>query len=127
MNQSSLSNKERALDFLNLIITGKIREAYKKHVAQNFKHHNAYFPGDAESLMKGMEESQDNFPNKKFHTHHALQDGEMVAVFSHVILEADKLEVGVVHIFKFNAGLIEEMWDIGQQVPADSPNDNGMF
>jgi hypothetical protein len=33
----------------------------------------------------------------------------------------------VVHTFRFEGDRIAELWDIGQPVPADSVNDNGMF
>ena len=31
------------------------------------------------------------------------------------------------HIFRFAGDRIVEMWDVGQEVPASSPNTNGMF
>ena len=37
------------------------------------------------------------------------------------------LGAAVVHIFKFEGNLIVELWDMGQAVPEDSPNENGMF
>ena len=35
--------------------------------------------------------------------------------------------VAVVHVFRFEGDRIAEFWDIGQPVPKDSPNANGMF
>jgi predicted SnoaL-like aldol condensation-catalyzing enzyme len=35
--------------------------------------------------------------------------------------------VAVVHIFRFQGDRIAELWDIGQPVPQDSPNQAGMF
>jgi predicted SnoaL-like aldol condensation-catalyzing enzyme len=32
----------------------------------------------------------------------------------------------LVHIFRFDGGLIAELWDIGQPVPEDSPNERGL-
>jgi hypothetical protein len=32
-----------------------------------------------------------------------------------------------VHIFRFQNDLIAELWDIGQAVPENSPNQFGMF
>jgi predicted SnoaL-like aldol condensation-catalyzing enzyme len=39
----------------------------------------------------------------------------------------DGKEHAVVHIVRFDGEKIAEMWDVGQAVPADSPNENGMF
>jgi predicted SnoaL-like aldol condensation-catalyzing enzyme len=38
-----------------------------------------------------------------------------------------KKEVRRVHIFRFDGDRIAEPWDIGQPVPAESVNTNGMF
>jgi hypothetical protein len=32
-----------------------------------------------------------------------------------------------VHILRFERGRIVEMWDLGQEIPEDSPNALGMF
>jgi hypothetical protein len=45
------SHKDVAIDFLGLVASGKVREAYEKHVGAGFRHHNPYFRGDAASLM----------------------------------------------------------------------------
>jgi hypothetical protein len=31
------------------------------------------------------------------------------------------------HLFRFEAGKIVELWDLGQPMPAESPNKDGMF
>jgi hypothetical protein len=33
----------------------------------------------------------------------------------------------VVHLFRFQGDKVVEMWDLGQAVPADSPNQDGIF
>lgn len=41
---------------------------------------------------------------------------------------ADKPQaIAVVHLFRFVEGRIVELWDIGQPVPEQSPNEYGMF
>ena len=37
------------------------------------------------------------------------------------------VRAAVVHFFRFEKGRIAEMWDVGQEIPSDSPNENGMF
>jgi len=50
-----------------------------------------------------------------------------VVVHSHVMLKSNDLGVAVVHIFRFEKGRIVELWDLGQPVPENSPNQYGMF
>jgi predicted SnoaL-like aldol condensation-catalyzing enzyme len=35
--------------------------------------------------------------------------------------------MAVVHILRFEGGKIVEMWDVGQEIPKDSPNALGVF
>ncbi len=35
--------------------------------------------------------------------------------------------MALVHIFHFKGDRIDELWDIGQPVPQDCPNQHGMF
>lgn len=124
---SSLSHKEKAITFLQLVAQGNVREAYQQYISPNFSHHNPYFPGDANSLMLAMEENADKNPNKKLDIKLSIQEGDLVTVYSHVKQNPDDLGGAVVHIFRFQDNLIVEMWDVGQAIPENSPNENGMF
>lgn len=121
------SRKEKAVSFLQLVASGNVREAYQKYIGSGFRHHNPYFRGDAESLMLAMEENAGKNPNKIFEVKLTLEEGDIVAVHSHVKQNQDDLGGAVVHIFRFQNDLIVELWDVGQPIPEDSPNENGMF
>jgi len=123
----SKTYKEIALDFLYLAAKGDSREAFSRYVGKNFKHHNVYFKGDAETLMTAMEESAKQIPDKIFEVKRALEDNDLVAVHSHVRLTPESLGYAVMHIFRFDEGKIAELWDFGQEVPANMVNENGMF
>jgi len=120
--------KDAAIAFLKLAASGQVNEAYEKHVARDFRHHNAYYPGDRDSLMKGMQENSEQFPLKVFDVKRAIEEGEFVAVHSRVKMTGTAQDIAVVHILRFGRdGRIVEMWDIGQQVPAETPNKYGVF
>jgi len=121
------NHKEAALDFLNMVVAGKIEEAYAKHVDMGGKHHNAYFPAGFPALKKAMIEAHTQFPNKRFSTKHVLGDGDLVAVHSHMALIPGEKEVAVVHLLRFQGNKIVEMWDCGQILSTDSPNKDGVF
>jgi predicted SnoaL-like aldol condensation-catalyzing enzyme len=121
------SLKDRAVSFLRLAGSGKVREAYDRYVGSDFRHHNAFFRGDRESLMKAMEENAAKNPDKVLDVKLALQDGNYVAVHSHVRQNAPDRGAAVVHIFRFEDDRIVELWDLGQAIPQDSPNRHGMF
>lgn len=123
----SQTNKEMAKDFLHLASKGKSREAFGLYVAQKFKHHNVYFKGGADTLMIAIEENAKKNPNKVFEIQRALQDGDFVAVHSHIKQNPGDPGAAVIHIFRFEVGRIVELWDFGQAVPSEVVNENGMF
>lgn len=120
-------NRDKALLFLKLASTGQVREAYSKFVGPEFKHHNPYYEGSAQSLMTGMEENARQNPDKSLEVKRAIAEGEFVAVHSHVRQKLGDPGGAVVHIFRFENGRIVELWDVGQAIPEDSPNQHGMF
>ena len=124
---SNQSRAEVAKDFLRLAASGKAREAFERHVTPDFRHHNAWFPGDGPSLMKAMDENAKQNPDKELTIYRVVEDGDQVATFAHVRHHKGEAGAAVVHFFRFEGDRIAELWDVGQEVPADSPNKNGMF
>jgi len=97
-----MNKKDIATLFLELVASGNVREAYDKYVHQDFKHHNAYFKGDRESLL--------------------------VATHSRLLrADSNAPEIAAVHIFRFQDGKIIEEWEVSQEALKDSPNKNGIF
>ena len=123
----SSSKKDNAITFLKLAASGKVDEAYDNYIAPNFRHHNAYFAGDAESLKAGMAEAHKQFPNTTLEVQHAWEDGDLVAVHSRVSHGPDQPDISVVHMFRFEGDQVAELWDVGMEAPKDSPNKNGLF
>ncbi|WP_043933250.1 nuclear transport factor 2 family protein [Bacillus sp. EB01] len=123
----SNSLKDKAVSFLQLVATGEVREAYSRYVSPDFRHHNPYFRGDAESLMLAMEENAGENPNKTLQVKHVVEEGDNVMIHSHIKQKQDDPGAAVVHIFRFYDDFIVEMWDVGQPIPENSPNENGAF
>ncbi|GKU27415.1 nuclear transport factor 2 family protein [Clostridium folliculivorans] len=118
--------KEIAKAFLQGVVTDKVREVYDLYTLPNFKHHNVFFSGDRESLLQGMLQSNEMFPNKKLTIKLAVAESPYVTLLSHVQITEGK-EVTVVHMYRFEGEKIAEMWDISQEIPQNSPNENGVF
>ncbi len=121
------NKKEAAQHFLKLTAEGKSREAFKLYASQDFKHHNVYFKGDANTLMTAMEEDAKINPDKIFEIQRALEDGDLVAVHSRFRQKTNELDWAVMHIFRFEKGKIVELWNFAQAAPVEMINENGMF
>lgn len=121
-----MGKKDIAESFLRLASSGQVREAYEMYVHPDFRHHNAYFKGDRESLLRGMEENAKEFPNKAYEALRMLEEGDLVAIHGKVMLSPDS-EWSVIHIFRFEGDRIIELWEASQETVKDSPNENGVF
>lgn len=128
MTQSTTgSRKEAAVDLLRLAACGKVREAYDRYVAPNFRHHNPYFRGDAASLQAGMAANAAECPTKVFEVRRALcrrgSRGRACARPAHT----GRADIALIHIFRFEGDRIAEMSEAAQPVPATSANEHEMF
>ena len=121
------TRKQAAVEFLQLVVAGRIDEAYQKHVDLQGKHHNPFYPAGFPALKQAMLENHVNFPSKQLIVKNVLGDGDMVAVHSHIVLRPGEPGIAVVHLFRFLCDRIVEMWDYGKPVPTDSPNKDGAF
>jgi predicted SnoaL-like aldol condensation-catalyzing enzyme len=123
----SNKNKDVAVSFLEMASTGKVDEAYSKFVGDGFKHHNPYFEGSAEALHAAMKENAIQNPRKAINVKRVIAEGGFVMVHFLVKHTPDELGAAVMQIFRFENGKIVEMWDLGQEIPEESPNQHGMF
>ncbi|MBI5964366.1 MAG: nuclear transport factor 2 family protein [Chloroflexi bacterium] len=120
-------NKDTAVSFLEMASTGKVDEAYSKFVGDGFKHHNPYFEGSAEALHAAMKENAIQNPGKAIDVKRVIAEGEFVVVHFLVKHKPGELGAAVMQIFRFENGKIVEMWDLGQEIPEETPNQHGMF
>jgi predicted SnoaL-like aldol condensation-catalyzing enzyme len=118
-------HKDAAKSFLKMAGLGRVQEAYDQYVAPSFMHHNQYFKGDRQSLLTAMQKAT---PNKAIEIKHVYEDGDTVITHSLVTRQdPESPDIAVVHIFRFEQDRIAELWDLGQPISKDSPNENGMF
>jgi predicted SnoaL-like aldol condensation-catalyzing enzyme len=122
------NKKEMAISFLKMAATGDVEEAYRKFIAPDFIHHNQYYRGDRETLKAGMITANVASPNKSIEVKMVLEDGDKVMTLSKVTRKEPGAEdIAVVHIFRFENDCVAELWDLGQMISKDSPNENGPF
>ena len=120
-----MNPKSIAIAFLTACAAGRVQEAYDKYVSPAFIHHNQYFKGDRQSLLNAMHEAAVSSPNRSFNVKQSFVDGDRVCTFSEVV--KDDMVIAVMHICRFEGDKIAEMWDVGQVIAKDCPNENGVF
>ncbi len=121
------SNRNIAISFLDLVIQGRVREAYDKYVSQNLIHHNPYFEGTREALFEAMDADSKEHPNKLIDIKMIIEEENLVTTYSHIQPTPDSLGFAAVHIFRIKSNQIVEMWDVVHAITDESPNNHGMF
>ena len=116
----SLERKSIAQNFLTLVGTGEVVKAYNQHVSSDFIHHNQYFKGDRESLRLAMIDAHKENPNQSVDVKTTFAEGDFIICHSHIV--NDKMQIAVVHIFRFVGSKIVELWDLGQVIEPEGVN-----
>ena len=123
---STEERKRTAVNFLRLAREGN-RAAAEQLVAIGARHHNPYFQAGMPALLDAISAAAETSPNRESDVKRILADGDYVVVHSHVRHSPGVPGAAVVHIFRFDGDRIAELWDVGQPVPVDNPNADGMF
>jgi len=120
-------HKTAAREFLNLVVAGRIEEAYRRFIDMQGRHHNPHVPEGLPALKESMIDNHSRFPGKQITIRNVVGEGDLVAAHSLIVLNPGGETLSAVHLFRFRAGRIVEMWDCVQPVPADLPNKDGAF
>ncbi len=121
-----MDNAQRARDFLEAARAGNIAVA-RAMVTATALHHNMYFAAEMTVLIDAIAAASVQFPDSTFTPKRIITDGDMVVIHSHVTHQPGAVGMAVFHMLRFDGELIAELWDVGQAISADSPNQAGMF
>jgi predicted SnoaL-like aldol condensation-catalyzing enzyme len=102
-------------------------EAVAKYIGPNYRQHNPGSADGSESLITTMKWFTQNFPELRMETKRIIAEGDLVVLHSHLILKPGDRGSAVVEIFRLENGKIVEHWDVAQEIPEKSANDNTMF
>lgn len=121
-----MSHTDTALAFIRHAQRGDIAAA-SALVTPQARHHNMYFPAGMNILIEAIASAHVAFPDSTFTPKHIVANDDMVVIHSHVTHTVGDRGMSVFHMFRFQNGLIAEMWDVGQAISADCPNIDGLF
>jgi predicted SnoaL-like aldol condensation-catalyzing enzyme len=135
-NDANKSRKKIAVEFLNLVGSGKPKDGLR-FFTPDCKTHNPYVAGNITELIDAMIAVQKqgsegiikgSKADFKLIISHVLAEGDLVAAYTQ-IASSKPSEGGLrqVHLFRFSGEKIVEYWDITQMVPENAPNAIGAF
>ena len=105
----------------------KPEEAAAKHLGPYYRQHNPGAADGAESYVAFMKRLAQTYPDFRMETKRIIAEGDYVVLHSHLIRKPGDRGMAVVDIFRLENGKIVEHWDVVQEVPETSVNNNTMF
>lgn len=121
-------NKQNAIDFYDMMFNQcEPREAIERYAGAEYIQHNPHVADGKDAFIEYFERMAAEYPGKKTVFKRAFADGDHVILHCHQIWP-DDLEYAGIDIFRFDSdGKVVEHWDVLQELPETSKNDNGMF
>jgi predicted SnoaL-like aldol condensation-catalyzing enzyme len=105
----------------------KPEEAVAKYLGPHYRQHN---PGSADGpdfFIAFVKRFAQAYPQFRLESKRIIAEGDYVVLHSHLILKPGDRGSAVVDIFRLENGKIVEHWDVVQEVPETSANNNTMF
>ena len=127
MIQDPKLNKKNAIDFYRMAYLGEPRAAIERYVGEEYIQHNPLVGDGKAPFIEYFESMAEEYPNKQIEFVRAVAEGNLVAVHTHQVWPGSE-EYVTMDIFRFDKnGKIVEHWDVVQEIPDVSKNENTMY
>jgi predicted SnoaL-like aldol condensation-catalyzing enzyme len=121
-------NKRTVVEFLDLAFNGRNpEEAAKRYIGASYTQHNPTAADGIGGFLALARHFLDELADLHLDFKRVIAEGDLVAVHVHGTRSADDPGVASIDIFRLHDGKVVEHWDVSQDVPEVSANDNGMF
>lgn len=120
-------NKEVVKAFYEAAINNKDYASAEQYMGSYYKQHNPMAEDGKEGFKKYIDYLRIAFPNSHSEIKRIMAEDDYVILHVHSIKVPDTRGQAIVDIFRLENGKIVEHWDVIQDVPEKSANENGMF
>lgn len=110
----------------------EVGQAFRRYVGPDYRQHNPHVADGVAGAVAALTRlTHELYPELRMDVKRTLAQGDLVAVHSRFTHRAaDRAGSGgeaVVDLFRLEHGKIVEHWDVVEEVPGESANDNSMF
>jgi predicted SnoaL-like aldol condensation-catalyzing enzyme len=120
------ANKKLVTAFYERVLNQKDIAAIDEYVGP-YKQHNPKAGDGPEGLKGYIAYLRENSPKSHSEIKKVLADGDYVILHVHAVREPGARGLAIIDIFKVDNGRIVEHWDVIQEIPEKTANNNGMF
>lgn len=120
-------NKQRVVEFYDLIINAKDFAAASGYIGPYYRQHNPLVADGPEGLAAFVDFLRTEAPEAHSEIRRVLGEGDYVVLHVHSVRRPDARGRAIIEIFRLEEGKIVEHWDTIQEIPETSANPNGMF
>lgn len=128
MTNQLRSNKQTVREYTDLAFNQrKPEEAVAKYIGGYYRQHNPQAGDGAEPFVGFVKWFAQTYPSFRIDLKRIIAEGDLVVTHSHLVREPGDRGRAVVDIFRLENGKVVEHWDVVQEVPESSANNNTMF
>ena len=127
-NDPAAKNKQVVTAFYNLIfVDHKPAEAFQKYGGDKYIQHNPRVPDGKDAVINFFTPYFQANPEAKSEIKRAVAEGDLVWLHVHAKKNAADRGRAIVDIFRVEKGKVVEHWDVVQDIPETTANNNTMF
>lgn len=120
-------NEKLVTKAFDRLLVRKDLSALDTYWGPEYHQHNPNIPDGVAGVRAGLGAYFQQFPDLAVSRKRVIAEGDLVAVHSHYVNAPGERGQAVLDLFRVRNGKIVEHWDVLQDVPATSANDNTMF
>ncbi|KEA46371.1 nuclear transport factor 2 family protein [Campylobacter mucosalis] len=126
-NNQHIQNKILVQNFWNALFNEHKIAVIDELVDEKYIQHNPSFKDGKNAFKNGMEGFLKEFPKSSAKIKNIGSDDDLVFIHNHIKLNENDKGQAAVDIFRVKDGKIVEHWDVIQDIPEKSENQNTMF
>jgi predicted SnoaL-like aldol condensation-catalyzing enzyme len=128
MNEQLERNKRLVREYYELAFNEKKpEEAVAKYQGSYYRQHNPQAADGGQPFIGFVHYMMQTYPEMHMGIKRMVAEGDLVVTHSHLVRGPGDRGQAVMDIFRLEDGKIVEHWDVLQDVPEKSENNNSMF